>query len=100
MNYLTLQMIKKQCRIDDTFTEDDILLESIGDGAEAFLADFLDTPLDDIAAENAGELPKSLYMALLILSSYMYDNDGSGDNHEIPQAFFVLTQLYKKYSVA
>lgn len=100
MNYLTLEMIKKQCRIEPLFTEDDVLLEALGDGAESFLEDYLDTPLDEVAADNNGELPHSLYCALLIMVSYLYENDGSGDNRDVPNSFFVLTRLYKKYPIA
>lgn len=100
MNYLTIEDIHRQLRIEPEFTEDDVLLESIGDGAEDFLQDFLDTPLDDICAQNGGQLPKSLHCALLLFVDWCYDNSGGGENREIPEAFFLLSRLYKKYSVA
>lgn len=100
MNYLDLKQIKQQCRIDSWFTDDDEMLESIGDGAESFLENYLDTPLDDITAENGGELPKTLERALLMLCDYLYDASGSGDTKEIPKSFFMLALPYKKYSVA
>jgi len=99
MQYLDLNIIKKQLRIDDYFTEDDELLESLGDAAEDFLENHLDTSLDDITAENGGELPKSLYQALLILTDYFYDNSGSGEVREIPQAFWILSHPFRKYTV-
>lgn len=99
MNYLNIEEIKKQCRIEDWFTEDDEMLESIGDGAENYLENYLDQALDDITAENGGTLPPALHRALLILVSYLYDNDGSGQNQDVPQAFFVLTLPFKNYSI-
>ena len=99
MTYITLEEIKKQCRIDDWFEEDNDMLEDIGDGAESFLANYLDTELDDITAENSGELPATLKRALLMLCDYLYDNSGSGETREIPKAFFMLALPYKKYSV-
>lgn len=99
MNWLTTEEIKKQCRIEDWFTEDDDMLIDIGDGAENYLENYLDQALDDIAAENGGELPKALKRALLMLVSYLYDNDGSGDTKDVPQAFFVLTLPFKNYSI-
>ena len=54
MNYLDLNIIKKQCRIDADFTEDDELLSLYGDSAEDFLSQHLNCALDDIAAENGG----------------------------------------------
>lgn len=99
MNYLNLTDIKQQVRYDQNFIEDDDLLESLGDGAENYLENYLDEPLDTIAAENGGELPPALYRALLIMVSYLLDNDGSGDNKDVPQAFFVLTLPFKNYSI-
>lgn len=100
MNYLTLEDIKQQLRINELYAEDDTLLEGLGDAAESYLSDYLDTNLDVIAAQNSGELPQSLYRAMLILVSYLYDNDGSGETREIPKAFYMLTCLYKKYPIA
>lgn len=99
MNYLNLTDIKQQCRLDADFTEDDNLLEILGDSAEAYLANYLDADLDDIAAQNGGELPKNLYHAMLMLVSYSYDMDGSGKMENIPQAFYTLAIPYKNYSV-
>lgn len=99
MNYINLEDIKRQCRIEPDFDEDDNILEVYGDAAEAFLSDYLDEELDTIAAQNSGELPKSLYQALLILVDYFYDNSGSGDTRDIPNVFFILSRLYKKYCV-
>ena len=100
MTYLTIEAIKQQLRIDVNFTLDDVLLESLGDGAENFLEAHLNIALDDVCADNSGYLPDALYRALLILVSYLYDNDGSGENKEIPNAFWVLCAPYKKYSIA
>lgn len=99
MNYLTLSQIKQQCRIDSYFTDDDELLKGIGDSAEDFLENHLDVALDDIAAENGGDLPAALYRALLIFCSWAYDNDGSGENRELPQAYFILAHPFRKYTV-
>lgn len=100
MNYLNLTDIKQNCRLDATFTEDDNLLEILGNSAEAFLEAHLNCALDDICAENGGELPQNLYFALLMLVSYTYDNDGSGKMEDMPRSFYVLVAPYKKYSIA
>lgn len=100
MIYITLDQIKKQLRIEPDFTEDDELLTLYGDSAEEHLAAHLNCSLDDIAAENSGELPKSLVNALLIYVDFMYDNTGSGENREIPQAYWILTNPWKTYSLA
>ena len=100
MRYLDLDIIKKQLRMDSSFTDDDAILEVYGDSAESFLESYLDTNLDVIAAQNSGELPKELINAMLMFVDYMYDNSGSGETRDIPKAFFMLACLYKKYPVA
>lgn len=100
MTYLTLEDIKRQCRIEPEFTEDDNILEIYGDSAENFLEVHLNCALDDIVAENGGELPKCLYQALLLLVDYSYDNSGSGESREVPNAFWILCKPYQKYTIA
>lgn len=100
MNYLDIDIIKKQCRIDADFTEDDELLSLYGDSAEDFLSQHLNCALDDICAENGGELPKNLINAMLIYVDYLYDNSGSGENREVPNAFWILAAPFKKYTIA
>ena len=46
------------------------------------------------------KLPKSLVNALLIYVDFMYDNTGSGENREIPQAYWILTNPWKTYALA
>lgn len=99
MNYLNLDIIKKQLRMNEDFNEDDTLLESIGDGAESFLEAHLNESLDNIAADNGGELPHALLTTLLLLVDYLYDNPGSGDNKEVPNAIFILSAPFKKYAI-
>lgn len=100
MNYLTVEDIKHQLIIEQDFTEDDTYLEALGDAAEDFVQAHLNSELDDITAENSGELPNAIHQALLIMVDYLYDNRGSGTNNEIPNAFYVLCAPWKKYTIA
>lgn len=100
MQYITLEDIHRQLRLEPDFTEDDEILTVYGDSAEDFLTAHLNCALDDISAENSGQLPVSLKNALLLYVDYMYDNSGSGDSKPIPQAFWILTNPYKTYSIA
>lgn len=100
MRYVTLEEIRNQIRMDDFFTADDALLESLAESAESFLESHLNCPLDDIEAENSGEFPKALKQAILLFVSYLYDNDGSGENRDIPQAFWALCKPYQNYTIA
>ena len=100
MVYLTIEEIHQQLRMDPSIsTEDDQLLTALGDSAENFLENHLDRLLDDVTAENGGELPSALHQALLLLVDYLYDNSGSGENREIPNSFWILSQPFKKYSI-
>jgi hypothetical protein len=100
MNYLTIEEIHKQLRLDPEFTEDDEILNIYGDAAESFLEAHLNCSLDDIAAENSGQLPTALKQALLMLVDYSYDSSGSGDVKDIPQPFWILVNPWKVYSIA
>lgn len=100
MNYLTLEEIKHQCIIESEFKEDDTYLEALGDAAEDFVQAHINCMLDDVTADNGGELPSSLRQALLIIVDYLYDNRGSGDNHDIPPAFYVLCKPWMTYTIA
>ena len=48
MNYLTLELIKKQLNMNDDFTEDDLLLNQIGNAAEQRVAAHLQHDLSDL----------------------------------------------------
>ena len=98
MNYISLQEIKKQCLIDQDFTEDDSYLEALGDAAEEKVNEHVGFTLDEIVAENGG-LPATLRLAMLLFVSYMYDNRGIEDK-EIPRAFASLCQAYVIYPIA
>lgn len=100
MTYLTLEELKQQCRIDADYHDDDNLLITYGDAAEDFLAGHLNNQLDDICADNSGTLPVSLKNAMLILVDYFYGMSGSGDSKDVPQAFWILTNPWKTYSIA
>ena len=99
MNYLTLSAIKMQSCIDNDFQDDDTLLESMGEAAEDYVEQLVNKPLDDITAENGGELPKSLYHAMLIFVDYLYSTqrDSSGTDNVVPEVITTIVKLYKSF---
>lgn len=99
MIYLDLEEIKKQCIIDEDFIEDDAYLESLGDVAERLVNDHVDGQLDDIVADNSGELPATLKHSMLMIVDYLYDYRGSNENKDVPEAFFVMCKPYIKYNI-
>ena len=99
MRYLTLESIKMQSCISEDFHDDDTLLESMGDAAEDYVEQLVNEQLDDVAAKNSGELPASLYRAMLIFVDYLYSvaRGSSGDDKEIPNVINNITKLYRSF---
>lgn len=98
MQYLTIEEIKKQCTISDSFKDDDEFLTMIGDAAEDMTAQLLDMSLDQLAAEN-GNIPATIRHAMRILCDYFYSvNRGSSENApDIPEAVHLMLKLYRSY---
>ena len=99
MNYINLEEIKKQCNIENDFTEDDALLNIIGEAAEQWVEAQCNQALDELTADSNGILPVPVKLAMLLFCSFMYDHRGT-DDPPLPPALFALLQLYKKYSIA
>lgn len=97
MKYLTLEQLKKQCIIDEDFTDDDTYLESIGLAAENLVEQQVNEDLEDIMAENDNEMPQSLIQAMLLLVEFFYANRGTDDDAKIPSAFYYICRLYRNY---
>lgn len=98
MKFLTLDLIKKQTIVDDYFHDDDAYLTHLGDAAESLVETEVDDSLNDIAAENNGQLPKALLHAMLLIVDYLYAQRGSNDNNpQIPDAYLHLVRLYRKW---
>ena len=70
MNYLTLSAIKMQSCIDNDFTDDDTLLESMGEAAEDYVEQLVNKPLDDITFDWILLLPiEDIEIPLSVLDS-------------------------------
>ena len=98
LRYLTLEEIKKQCNIDQQFTEDDEYLQMIGEAAEDMTAKLVNCNLDELEADCGG-LPATIRHAMRILCDYFYSvNRGSSENTpEIPSAVNFLLKLYFQF---
>ena len=79
MEYLTLDLIKKQCIIDACFIDDDSYLEHLGTVAEQMIEQEVDMPLEEIAANNGGELGSST------------------QEIQIPPAIIRFCQMYRRF---
>lgn len=96
MKYLTIEAIKQQLIIDSDFTEDDELLNALGDTAEELVEQQIDADLTDVVSNNNGKLPAPLQHAMKMIVEYLYNDRGSGET-EIPKAFTYMCHLYRNY---
>lgn len=99
MEYLTLQECKQQLIIDSSFNEDNAYIIGLATTAEELVNQHVDGQLSEIVAENNGILPPPLHHAMLMIVDYLYDYRGSGDQRDVPEAFFVLCKTYINYNI-
>ena len=99
MQILTLDEIKRQCNIDLDYDEDNEYLEMVGDAAEDLICNLVNYPTLDALEAIYGEIPPSVRHAMRMAVDYYYSvSRGSNENApNIPEAIFLLTQLYRHY---
>ena len=101
MSYLQLYQIKKHLNIDEDFHLDDEYLVDLSIVAEQVVQKHIDNNLDELCAENDGELPSPLMHAMLLLIGNFYANRESvafASSSEIPLSYSYLLDLYKNYN--
>lgn len=99
MQVLTIDEIKRQCNIDLEYDGDNEYLEMVGDAAEDLICTLVNYPtLNDMIARY-GELPPSVRHAMRMAVDYFYSNQrgSSAEANDIPDAIYLLTQLYRHY---
>ena len=98
MQYLTLDEIKRQLNIDLDYDGDDEILTLMGESAEDIVSNLIDTPLDELAAEN-GDIPAGVRHAMRMLVDYVYSQQrgSSAEANEIPQSIYTILKLYRNF---
>lgn len=99
MSYITLSEIKDQCIIDHSFEEDDNLLLLYIQAAEDAVAKYLNKSLEDTLVN--GELPASIYAAVLLYAAHLYQNREPivfAQAKEMPLSFTYLLNLNRNYT--
>lgn len=99
MDFLTLDKIKAQLRLDDAQAEQErALLEMYGDAAEEALLAIVRRSLEDIMSEY-GEVPLRLVQCGVMLVDEWYEHRSpvsSGQKTAVPHAFeFLLRPLMR-----
>ena len=101
MSYLQLYQIKKHLNLDEDFHLDDEYLVDLSIVAEQVVQKHIDNNLDELCANNGGELPSPLLHAMLLLIGNFYANRESvafASSTEIPLSYSYLLDLYKNYN--
>lgn len=96
MKWLTLELIKKQCRIEPDFNDEDDILEMYGESAEEMVLDVINRTYTEVV-EYYGEVPKPLIHAslLLVSQSYQHREPSSVQNlYTVPYAFGMMVKPY------
>ncbi len=70
--YVTLDEVKRHLNIDSAFTADDALICAYASAAEGAIAADLDLSGLDALAEQYGELPQPVRLAILMLAAHFY----------------------------
>lgn len=97
--YVTLEDIKKQLNIDESFKDDDNYLMGLIDVAEDSVSKHLDIDLIELEDENR-DLPPSIYQAIMMMVGTLYGNRENityGSVAKIPYSMEYLLQLNKNY---
>ena len=99
MQVLTIDEIKRQCNIDLEYDGDNEYLEMVGNAAEDLICNLVNyQSLNDLASIY-GEIPPSVKHAMRMAVDYFYSNQrgSNAESSNIPDAIFLLTQLYRHY---
>ena len=98
LQWLTLNDIKDQLRIERSNTLEDNLLTLYGCGAEEALLNACERTLDDIKAKNNNEVPASLHIAALLLATHLYEHRGPTTNVPVSAIPYTLDVYWKPYA--
>lgn len=93
--YVELEDIKRQVNVD--FNEDDNLITSMIEAAEASVEKTIGAPLAEIAIE--GELPADLKHAIRIMTANFYEYREGMTYGKIQAVLFTLSHLLAPYIV-
>lgn len=98
MNWLTLEKIKAQCRIESGFTDEDSLLTSYGNSAESTIMNLLNKSYCDLT-EEYGAIPDDIINASLMLVDVWYKHRSPIESVTmslVPYTFDILIKPYMR----
>lgn len=98
--YVELDEIKQHLNIDLDFTDDDSYLMSLEEVCETIVSKHIDCDFSLVIAENGGDFPPPLRLAILTLIGNFYNNRESVsaiNAYELPLNYNYIIDLYKDY---
>lgn len=98
MAAVSLALFKKHVRADD-FADDDVYLEHLLEAAEQSVVTSTNRSIDELTADNAGELPAALQQAVMMLAAHWYNQRESVAGvqmHQVPDSLQALVRPYCK----
>lgn len=96
MNWLTLDKIKAQCRIEADFTDEDSLLEMYGDTAEETVLNAMNRSYTDVI-EVYGRVPAPVVQASLMLVDLSYQHRSPVSPQQMYMVPYTFDLLIKPY---
>lgn len=105
MKFITLNELKDQLRIEHDYTDEDTLLTTEGNAAEAALLRTCNRTADDLLAtfgttdpDTGGVLPPpDFVMACLMLGKHLYEHRGPDDSVQQVQVPYSIDLMVKPF---
>lgn len=98
MIMVTLEEVKKQCRIDDDITTEDDVLTLYGDSAEETVVCMLNRTIEDLFA-TYGDIPSPVKHAVLMLAAHSYAHREPASVQNLYTVPYTLDALIKPYMI-
>lgn len=98
MAVVSLELFKKHVRADD-FADDDVYLSHLLDTAEVAVITATNRTAAELVDNNAGEFPKPLQHAVMMLAAHWYNQRESvstAQMHQVPDSLQALIKPYRK----
>lgn len=100
MEYVSLQEIKKQCNVDEGFTDDDAYLAGLTSVAQKVVENDICHPLAEFE-DDEGNIPEDLRHCILLMAANLYMNRepvAFSVSMEVPLSYRYLLQPYVDYA--
>ncbi len=98
MTFLTIDEIARNARVEDwAVSEEQPLLQAIGDTAERMVFDLLDRTADDLLEQEGGTLPGPVHHAMVMLATHLYEHRAPLTTGSIAAVPYTIDAMLKPY---